>query len=80
METEQELAEQAEYERRISEAGWHIVRDEQIPDGHRVEFQQGDPTEFHLKSAIRTVEGSDRNDAYRRFLEEVGVLHPSAQR
>lgn len=80
MEKERELAEQADYERRINEAGWHIVRDEQIPDGHSVEFQQGDPTEFHLKSAIRNVEGSDRNDAYRRFLEELGALHPTTNR
>jgi hypothetical protein len=78
MDIERELAEQADLERRINEAGWHIVRDEQIPDGHRVEFQQGDPTEFHLKSAIRMVDGSDRNDAYRRFLEEIGVLQVQA--
>lgn len=71
---ERELAESADLERRIVAAGWHIVRDEEIPGGHRLEFQQGDPTEFHLKSDIRYVEGQDRNDAYRRFLAEIGAL------
>ena len=34
--------ERADLARRISEAGWHILRDEQVEDGYVVEFQQGD--------------------------------------
>lgn len=77
---ENELAEQAAYEHRISEAGWHILRDEQVSDGHVVEFQQGPPDSFHLKAATRTIQGKDRNDAYRHFLEELGVLNSTANR
>lgn len=76
---DEETAERAGYERRINEAGWHIVRDEQIAGGNSVEFQQGDATEFHLRSETRTVQGRDRTDAYRHFLEELGVLPPTTK-
>jgi hypothetical protein len=63
-------AERTDLERRISEAGWHILRDEQVGDGYVVEFQQGDYTEYHPGAETRSSQGLDRNDAYRRFLEE----------
>ncbi len=65
--------ERADLERRISEAGWHIVRDDQIGDGYTVEFQQAPAAEFVPGAETRTASGSDRNDAYRRFLEELGA-------
>ena len=64
-------AERSDLERRISEAGWHILRDEQVGDGYVVEFQQGSYTEYHPGAETRTSQGVDRNDAYRRFLEEL---------
>jgi hypothetical protein len=64
-------AERTDLERRISEAGWHILRDEQVGDGYVVEFQQGDYTEYHPGAETRSSQGLDRNDAYRRFLEEL---------
>jgi hypothetical protein len=63
--------ERTDLERRISEAGWHILRDEQVGDGYVVEFQQGDYTEYHPGAETRSSQGIDRNDAYRRFLEEL---------
>ncbi len=63
--------ERTDLERRISEAGWHILRDEQVGDGYVVEFQQGDYTEYHPGAETRSSQGSDRNDAYRRFLEQL---------
>jgi hypothetical protein len=63
--------ERSDLERRISEAGWHILRDEQVGDGYVVEFQQGSYTEYHPGAETRTSQGLDRNDAYRRFLEEL---------
>jgi hypothetical protein len=68
----------AELEHRISEAGWHILRDGLSPDGHVVEFQQGSPIEFHPGAETRTTVGHDRNDAYRRFLDEIAAGHPVA--
>ena len=65
--------ERADLERRISEAGWHILRDEQVGDGYVVEFQQGDYTEYHPGAETRSSQGIDRNDAYRRFLEQISV-------
>jgi hypothetical protein len=65
--------ERADLERRISEAGWHILRDEQVGDGYVVEFQQGTYTEYHPGAETRSSQGLDRNDAYRRFLEELGT-------
>ena len=65
--------ERADLERRISEAGWHILRDEQVGDGYLVEFQQGDYTEYHPGAETRSSQGLDRNDAYRRFLEEISA-------
>ena len=62
-------AERAELEHRISEAGWHILRDEEVTDGYVVEFQQGTYTEYHPGAETRSSQGLDRNDAYRRFLE-----------
>ena len=64
-------AERSGLERRITEAGWHILRDEQVGDGYVVEFQQGSYTEYHPGAETRTSQGLDRNDAYRRFLEEL---------
>ena len=66
-------AERTDLERRISEAGWHILRDEQVGDGYVVEFQQGDYTEYHPGAETRSSQGLDRNDAYRRFLEELSA-------
>ena len=63
--------ERADLARRITEAGWHILRDEQVDDGYVVEFQQGSYTEYHPGAETRTSQGLDRNDAYRRFLEEL---------
>jgi hypothetical protein len=65
--------ERSDLERRISEAGWHILRDEQIGEGYVVEFQQGDYTEYHPGAETRSSQGLDRNDAYRRFLEELAA-------
>jgi hypothetical protein len=65
--------ERADLARRISEAGWHILRDEQVEDGYVVEFQQGDYTEYHPGAETRSSQGLDRNDAYRRFLEELSA-------
>jgi len=73
---DQELAERAELERRISEAGWHIVRDEQVTEGFLVEFRQGSPAEFDPEAASWTSQGSDRNDAYRRFLDALAAGQP----
>ena len=67
--------ERADLERRISEAGWHILRDEEVGDGYVVEFQQGNYTEYHPGAETRSSQGQDRNDAYRRFLEELGTGH-----
>ena len=64
-------AERSDLERRITEAGWHILRDEQVGDGYVVEFQQGSYAEYHPGAETRTSQGLDRNDAYRRFLEEL---------
>jgi hypothetical protein len=63
----------SELERHISEAGWHILRDEQVGDGYLVEFQQGSYTEYHPGAETRSSQGLDRNDAYRRFLEEISA-------
>jgi hypothetical protein len=71
--------ERADLERRISEAGWHILRDEQVGDGYVVEFQQGDYTEYHPGAQTRSSQGRDRNDAYRRFLEEIGTENPASR-
>jgi hypothetical protein len=65
--------ERADLERRISEAGWHILRDEQVGAGYVVEFQQGSYTEYHPGAETRSSQGVDRNDAYRRFLDELGA-------
>jgi hypothetical protein len=65
--------ERSELERHISEAGWHILRDEQVGDGYLVEFQQGSYTEYHPGAETRSSQGLDRNDAYRRFLEEISA-------
>ena len=67
--------ERADLARRISEAGWHILRDEEVGDGYVVEFQQGNYTEYHPGAETRSSQGQDRNDAYRRFLEELGTGH-----
>jgi hypothetical protein len=71
-------AERAELERRISEAGWHILRDEEVADGYLVEFQQGTYTEYHPGAETRSSQGLDRNDAYRRFLEGLAAGNPTA--
>ena len=65
--------ERSDLERRISEAGWHILRDEQVGDGYVVEFQQGSYIEYHPGAETRSSQGLDRNDAYRRFLEEISA-------
>jgi hypothetical protein len=65
--------ERTDLERRISDAGWHILRDEQVEDGYTVECQQGDYTEYHPGAETRLSQGLDRNDAYRRFLEELSA-------
>ena len=66
-------AERTDLARRISEAGWHILRDEQVADGYVVEFQQGTYTEYHPGAETRSTTGQDRNDAYRRFLAELAA-------
>ena len=71
-----EDAERADLERRISDAGWHILRDEHAPEGYMVEFQQGTYTVFHPGAATRTSTGQDRNDAYRHFLNELAAEDP----
>jgi hypothetical protein len=63
--------ERSDLERRISEAGWHIVRDDEVQGGYTVEFQRAPAAEFVPGAETRTISGTDRNDAYRRFLEEV---------
>jgi hypothetical protein len=70
---EAEDTELAELERRISSAGWHIVRD--VPDqaGFTVEFQHAPPTEFVPGAETRTSQGLDRADAYRRFLDDLAA-------
>ena len=70
-----EATERADLERRISEAGWHILRDEEVGEGYVVEFQQGNYTEYHPGAETRSSQGRERNDAYRRFLEELGTEH-----
>ena len=70
--------ERADLERRISEAGWHILRDQQVEDGYVVEFQQGSYTEYHPGAETRSSTGDDRNDAYRRFLNELTVENPAS--
>ena len=65
--------EQAELERQISEAGWHIVRDDQVGDGYTVEFQRAPAAEFVPGAETRTASGADRNEAYRRFLDELSA-------
>ena len=65
--------ERVELERRISEAGWHIVRDDQVGDGYTVEFQRAPAAEFVPGAETRTVSGADRNDAYRRFLGQLSA-------
>ena len=70
--------ERTDLERRISEAGWHILRDEQVGEGYVVEFQQGDYTEYHPGAETRASHGRDRNDAYRRFLEELSAGSPTS--
>lgn len=65
--------ERTDLECRISGAGWHILRDEQVGDGYVVEFQQGDYTEYHPGAETQSSQGIDRNDAYRRFLEELSA-------
>jgi len=65
--------ERTDLARRISEAGWHILRDEQVEDGYVVEFQQGTYTEYHPGAETRSSTGHDRNDAYRRFLDELAT-------
>jgi len=77
---DEEYAEQSDLERRISEAGWHILREEHVADGYVVEYQQGSPTGFHLRAETRTSKGEDRNDAYRRFLEELAMVHSGVAR
>jgi hypothetical protein len=71
--TMEDDAERADLARRISEAGWHILRDEQVADGYVVEFQQGTYTEYHPGAGTRSSTGQDRNDAYRRFLDELAA-------
>jgi hypothetical protein len=70
--------ERADLARRISEAGWHILRDEQVEDGYVVEFQQGTYTEYHPGAETRSSKGQNRNDAYRRFLEELAAGNPAS--
>jgi hypothetical protein len=65
-----EEATQAELQRQIAEAGWHILRDEEGPDGFMVEFQRGTYEEFHPGAETLTIWGASRTDAYRRFLAE----------
>jgi hypothetical protein len=72
--------ERADLARRISEAGWHILRDEQGEDGYVVEFQQGDYTEYHPGAETRSSKGQDRSDAYRRFLEQLTAENPASGR
>ena len=69
---DQEYAESAALERQVSEAGWHIVRDAEMAGGYAVEFQHAPHNEFVPEAETRTVEGRDRNDAIRRFLETIG--------
>jgi hypothetical protein len=74
---DQDYAESAELEQRVSGAGWHIVRDAEIPGGYAVEFQQAPYSEFVPDAPTRTVEGSDRNDAIRRFLAGLTAEQPA---
>jgi hypothetical protein len=64
---------QAELQRQIAQAGWHIIRDEQTADRFMVEFQRGDFSEFHAGAETRSVYGTSRTDAYRRFLDDLLV-------
>lgn len=77
---ERESNEGANLGQRIVAAGWHILRDEEVANGHEVEFQQGDPGNFHPGAEIRTVWGQDRDDAYRRFLESISTERQPAAR
>jgi hypothetical protein len=77
---DEQYDEQAELERRISEAGWHIVRDDQAGDGYTVEFQRAPAAEFVPGAESRMASGTDRNDAYRRFLNELGAEDLAAGR
>ena len=70
---DEEYDERADLERRISEAGWHIVRDDEVEGGYTVEFQRAPAAEFVPGAETRTSSGVDRNDAYRRFLQELGA-------
>ena len=70
---DEEYDERADLERRISEAGWHIVRDDEVEGGYTVEFQRAPTAEFVPGAETRTSSGVDRNDAYRRFLQELGA-------
>jgi hypothetical protein len=70
---DEEYDERADLERRISEAGWHIVRDDEVEGGYTVEFQRAPAAEFVPGAETRTSSGADRNDAYRRFLQELGA-------
>ena len=70
--------ERADLERRISEAGWHIVRDDQVGAGYTVEFQRAPAAEFVPGAETRTTSGADRNDAYRRFLNELDAGNSAA--
>jgi hypothetical protein len=70
---EKEYAERSTLERRIADAGWHILRDQRVPDGYLVEFQQGPPSGYHLHAQTRKSKGRSRAEAYRRFLAELGV-------
>ncbi len=72
-EMDEDYEEQAELERRIGESGWHIVRDDQVGDGYTVEFQRAPTAEFVPGAETRTTTGADRNEAYRRFLEEIAA-------
>jgi hypothetical protein len=72
--------ERADLARRISEAGWHILRDEQVDDGYVVEFQQGTYTEYHPGAETRSAAGQDRSDAYRQFLEQLAAENPAIGR
>ena len=65
--------ERTDLERRISGAGWQILKDEQAGDGYVVEFQQGNYTKYDPGAETQSSQGIDRNDAYRRLLEELSA-------
>ena len=75
----EENAERAALERRISEAGWHVLRDVHAPEGYEVEFQHAPHASFVPGAEIRLCRGKDRNDAYRRFLDELAADHPAGE-